>query len=238
MTSESHVEIAIGERRLIELGRQGPFVLASALTALAKDGQAAATASLPARFDRPTAFTGRAVGIVPAAKALPQAQVFVKREQAEYLAIQESGGERRPRPGAPVLLPVNLRLDPHGNIGRGRLRRERTRKDTFVSGQDEARTRHLPPGIYRRGKVGTRRRRSGGGRGSKGRLFAGLGGVASGGAGIKGVATSLRLLVRLHPRAAYRRRFGFRQTVAAAVRANARRRLAEAVARALATARK
>lgn len=192
--------------------RQVPFAIAATLTALAKDGQDAGTRRINDALDRPTRFTQQAVAIIPARKATPVATVLVKDIQAQYLAIEEAGGVRTPQPGAPVLTPVQISLDPHGNIGKGRVRRLRQRKATFVSAQDTPRTAHLPPGIYQRFPAPRGRR--------KGQP-----------------ARPPLLLVAFHKRAAYDPILGFRKAVIAEVLFNVNARWTESVARALATAR-
>src|SRR5690348_15010580 len=77
--------------------KQIPFATAKALTETARLAQVAVTRSLPSTFDRPNPFTMRAIGIRAARKGDLSAAVFVKDKQAEYLAIQETGGEAQPK---------------------------------------------------------------------------------------------------------------------------------------------
>lgn len=189
------------DRRMRALPGQLRFAAALTLTALAKDGQDAAQQQILTAFDRPTAFTRRGVRIHPATKARLESQVFVADIQAGYLVLQETGGERRPRAGAPITVPVGIRLNASGNIPRGAIKRELAKPTAFaVSPRDAGR---LPPGIYRRMKRG-----------------------------------APKLLVALERQAQYRPRFGFQTTVRARVRAMLDQRWREAVARALATARR
>jgi len=213
--AEFTISIAGAEAKLADLGRQAPFALALALTSLARDVAAAEEAEIGQAFDRPTPFTMRAVGIAPATKLLPVASVFIRDIQAEYLAIQTTGGERRPKPGAPILTPADIRLDPYGNIPRGAIRRERAKAGTFAASPKDPRTKHLPAGIYRRPSRAARRR------GAK-----------------AGEPPPLKLLAALRPQARYRARLPFRAVAEATVRARAALRLAEAKARALASARR
>jgi hypothetical protein len=188
--------------------RQVPFTVAKALTATAKDAQAAVTASIPVKFDRPNPFTQKAVTIIPAAtKSNAVATVLVKDAQAKYLEIQEDGGQRKPEPGSPINLPVKYRLNQYGNIARGAISREKARPDTFVS-TGRGKTKHLAPGLYRRP----------GGRGNK-----------------KGTAP--QMLIAFKKRAQYAPRFGMRDTVEGAVKTAFQTRLAEAVELAIRTAR-
>ena len=190
--------------RLSQLQEQAHFAAAYMLTQLAKDGREAATKRIGEAFDRPVRFTQSAITIKPATKASLTSMVFAKDIQAGYLAIQETGGERRPRPGAPVIVPVNIRLNAAGNIPRGKVRREVAKPTTFVSRQDTSRTRHLPPGIYQRLKR------------PKGKAM-----------------RPPKLLVALEKLVRYRPRFRFNETVHDAVGESLGRRWREAKARAL-----
>jgi hypothetical protein len=188
--------------------RQIPFTVAKALTATAKDAQAAVTQSIPVKFDRPNPFTQKAVTITPATKSNPTAVVFIKDQQAKYLEIQEEGGQRKPEPGSPINLPVKYRVNQYGNLPKGAIAREKTRKDTFIAKRGDPDTRHLAPGIYRRP----------GGRGNK-------------------KSSSPQLLISFKKRARYTPRFGMRDTVEQTVKTAFQQRLAEAVETALRTAR-
>jgi hypothetical protein len=120
-------------RTLDDLGRrQMPFAAALALTETAHAVQAAETDAIATVFDRPTPFTQRAIGVTPARKERLEAVVFVKRVQAGYLGLEETGGERTPQPGKPVVIPGAIPLDAYGNIPRGALRRFKSRRDVFV----------------------------------------------------------------------------------------------------------
>ena len=197
------------QRRLSALPGQVRFATAYMLTQLAKDGREAATRRIGEAFDRPVRFTQSAITIKPATKANLTSVVFAKDIQAGYLSIQETGGERRPEPGAPVIVPVNIRLNTAGNIPRGKVRREVAKPTTFVSRQDTSRTRHLPPGIYQRLKR------------PKGKAM-----------------RPPKLLVALEKLVRYRPRFRFNETVHDAVGESLERRWREAKDRALQTARR
>lgn len=187
--------------------KQIPFTVSKALNAVAKDGVDAGTASMPTKFDRPNPFTKKALTFTPATKANQTATVLAKDAQAKYLAIQETGGERRPERGRVLSVPVTQRLNQFGNIPRGAIKREISRPDTFMAnGRGE--TEGLAPGVYRRV----------GGKGNK-----------------RGAAP--RLLVAFVRRASYKPRFGLHDTVRDAVGSKFQARLAEAVQLALSTAK-
>ena len=185
------------------------FATAYMLTQLAKDGRDAATRRIGEAFDRPVRFTQSAITVKPATKANLTSVVLAKDIQAGYLAIQETGGDRRPEPGAPVIVPVNIRLNTAGNIPRGKVKREIAKPTTFVSRQDNPRTRHLPPGIYQRLKR------------PKGKAM-----------------RPPKLLVALEKLVRYRPRFRFEATVHDAVGESLELRWREAVATTLRTSRK
>ena len=196
------------QRRLSALPGQVRFATAYMLTQLAKDGREAATKRIGEAFDRPVRFTQSAITIKPATKTSLTSVVFAKDIQANYLAIQETGGERRPEPGAPIIVPVNIRLNTAGNIPRGKVRREVAKPTTFVSRQDTSRTRHLPPGIYQRCKR------------PNGKAM-----------------RPPKLLVALEKLVRYRPRFRFQETVHDAVGESLERRWREAVDKTLRTSR-
>lgn len=121
-------------RGLNDLARnQVPFATAKALTASADLARISVTRQLPTIFDKPTPFTMRAVGIERATKSKLQARVFVKRIQAAYLDVQETGGDIRPKAKRPLIIATEqLARDAYGNLPRGTLRREKRKKDVFV----------------------------------------------------------------------------------------------------------
>jgi hypothetical protein len=101
--------------------RHIPFATALALTEVAKHAQATVTAQLPSIFDRPTPFTLRAIGMTPATKTNQTATVLVKPLQAEYLNLEETGGERTARSGKSLPEPAAIGLNQYGNIARNKI---------------------------------------------------------------------------------------------------------------------
>lgn len=225
MAERSSVDIAGLERKLAALPGQARFAAALMLTTLARDdGRPAGQRRIDEAFDRPTPFTKRGVRYKQATKASLEAQVFVAPIQAGYLALEETGGPRRPEPGKPVVTPVQLRVNVYGNIPRGAIKRQKLKTDRFISGQDTPRTRHLPPGLYQRLK----------GRKNKGTTTRrGRPRTLTRPAKIRGP----KLLVAFKPLASYRPIFRFKASVREIVLRNVDRRWAEAIRRALATAR-
>jgi hypothetical protein len=201
------VDVVRALAKLKNAEKQGRFALARALTLTAKDAAKDVTDALPQIFDKPTPFTKRSIAITPATAATLQSVVFVKDIQAGYLALEETGGTRGPKPGAPVTLPVNIRTNVYGNIARGRIAKEVAKPDVFVAA-GKGLTRHLPPGIYQRRKA---TRRAG--------------------------ARAPKLLVALEPKATYRPRFGMKKRVRATVLRVFDSRFTESARKALETAR-
>lgn len=107
--------------------REMPFVIAKTLTDTAKSAQAEESRQLPRRLDRPTPFTKRAYGIKPATKTSPEAHLFAKPVQAQYLSMQETGGTATP-PKRALIAPRSAKLNRYGNLPRGGLKRMKARK--------------------------------------------------------------------------------------------------------------
>ena len=207
--TRSSIDTSRLEKMLAKLPGQVPFAIATTLTALAKDGQAAAEKRINEAFDRPVPFTQRSIGIITARKDRLVSAVFVKDLQAAYLRIEETGGTRRPEPGKPINVPVQIRTNVSGNIPRGAIKREIAKPTTFVSGQDTPGTANLPPGIYQRYKAGRR-----------------------------GKARAPKLLISFKKQARYQPIFKFKATVREAVLRMVEQRWRENIAKAIETARR
>ena len=171
---------------------QLPYATALALTDTACTAASAVTKALPSIFAAkgraPTPFTMRAVGVSAARKNNPTAIVFIKRLQAGYLAIEETGGVRVRASGAPVLTPVDVLVNAYGNIPRGLVRRLAANPEDYFLG----RVRGVF-GLWERVYTPGSRR-------------------------ILRAPRGLRLLVAFHDRAVYRPRFGLERLVEASVR--------------------
>jgi hypothetical protein len=111
--------------------KQLPFAAARALTAIARDAGDDVTRGLSEDLDRPTPFTKKAVGIVPARKTDLRAVVLIKDRPSQYLGYQIRGGQREPK-GKALVTPAGIRLNEFGNIPRHGLTRAKASKDTFV----------------------------------------------------------------------------------------------------------
>ena len=115
--------------------KQLPFATASALNDAARAVASGVNAGMASIFDRPTPFTQRSAFAPPALRATKSslsATIAIRPIQAEYLALEETGGTRTPgmntRIHAKALLgPGALRLDRFGNIpsgATGKLRKQ------------------------------------------------------------------------------------------------------------------
>jgi len=158
MAKKSGIDTTGLDQIIDGIQRQVPFATAKALTMLARDGQAAAMRQVETAFDSPVAFTKKGFAIKPATKQLLVSQVFAKDIQAGYLSRQEVGATVTPRVGAPLIVPVNIRVNRAGNIPRGAIRRRVSSGKAFVVGRGGS----LPPGVYSRPTKAAARRGKGG----------------------------------------------------------------------------
>ncbi len=115
------------QRTTLDYNRMLPYIIARALTLVAKDAQAEVVREMPQRFDRPTPFTLNALRVKPATARDHTAQVFVKDMpggKKHYLLLQEFGGVRVPAQAQTLALPwgkgkPSIRLNAYGNAPRG-----------------------------------------------------------------------------------------------------------------------
>lgn len=122
--------------------KQVPIALAKALTRTGVAVKAAEVDTMRRVFDRPTRFTLNGLFLKPATKAKPEALVWLRdwapkgTPATQYLAPQIDGGQRRHkkleglllrrgliRPGEFIQPGKSMKLDAHGNVGRGQLQR-------------------------------------------------------------------------------------------------------------------
>jgi len=145
-------DIAAAERMLSDIGRkQLPFATALAINDTAEAVKQVEERDIAARFDRPTPFTQKGIGIKRATKSTLSARVGVKPIQAGYLKRQVTGGTRWPA-GRALVVPAGTRLNKYGNIPRRALARAKTKPNVFIAGSGRARSSHLPPGVYQRAR--------------------------------------------------------------------------------------
>lgn len=140
------------ERGLSDLAQnQLPFALAMAINDTAEDVAEAEEREIDQVFQSPTPFTRKAIFRTRAQKRRPEATVGVKRIQREYLKRQAKGGKRMPK-GRAIVVPNKQRVNKYGNMPKGVVKRLLAKPDVFVASKGDARTKHLAPGIYKRGK--------------------------------------------------------------------------------------
>jgi hypothetical protein len=129
-------------KRITELGKQGRFAAAVALTRTAKaDVQPGIKQEMRRAFDRPTAYTLNSTFLKPASKGDLEARVWLKDNPSSkgtpadrYLAPQIFGGERRQKgleralqagrmmPAGYVAVPAaGAQLDSNGNVKRSQI---------------------------------------------------------------------------------------------------------------------
>ena len=97
--------------------RQVPFAVARALTDLAFQVQRAERAAIGTTFRHPRPYTQRSVMVRKATKGAPVAEVYVKPEVAAYIAPYEYGGAHHvPGRGRAIINPKATKLDAYGQI--------------------------------------------------------------------------------------------------------------------------
>ena len=132
--------------------KQVRYATAVALTRTATQIKAALPAELDRVLDRPTPFTKRGIYLKAARRDNLTAEVGFMDRQASYLALQFTGGVRRPTARG-IRLPGNIELNAFGNIPRGLT----DRLKAAAAAQDGA----LSAAIRRRLGVGAKDRRKG-----------------------------------------------------------------------------
>lgn len=111
--------------------KQLDFATATALTALAKEVQAAEKANIQHTFKHPKPFTVNAVGVKGATKTSLEARVFIRPIAAKYLQPYETGG-LHVLPGRALLNPKDIKLNQYGQLSRGAMQRLKARSDIYI----------------------------------------------------------------------------------------------------------
>jgi hypothetical protein len=200
------------ERRLNSVAKsQLPFAVALGINDVAGQIAQLEQSALERDLDRPAPFTKRGLTIQRASKRRLIGVVGFKPIQAEYLALQATGGKRRAKRKA-VVVPVNQRLNKFGNMPKGAISRALARPDTFSG------TVGGVAGIWQRPKRAARRTKAGG---------AGAGAV-----GTAGARKGLKLLAVYKGSVDYKPRLKF----VPRAHAIAKREIAPAIAKRLALA--
>ncbi len=220
MASSIRVDMRSLTRGLNDLARkQVPFAAAQMATSLARRVQAAETAALRQTFDKPTPFTERAFGVIPARKANPVAVVFAKDIQASYLQPFGDDGDHRQvlKNRRAILNPRAVQLNTYGNLPKGKVAALKGRPDVFV-GVVKTASGEIS-GVWQRQTMAQRNRR---------RRAVGLPKQPQGG---------LKLLIRFTDPVEVPQRLHFRTRAEAEVRRWAETDWKAAFAKAMATAR-
>lgn len=112
--------------------------IATGITAAANLVKDALIEAAGRNFDRPNAFTLKGFNVLPASVTSddPAALISIMPMQAEYLSIQIDGGVRRAGdPGTtasgPLVPGPDAKLDRHGNLPRGYIKRQLADPDVF-----------------------------------------------------------------------------------------------------------
>ena len=106
------------------------FAQAKALTLTAKDLVEESGLQTERAFDRPVPFTKKSASLIWATGQNLKATVFIKDIQAGYLALEETGGTRRPKRRV-LPVPAQTRLNSYGNMPRNHIRTLLARPNVF-----------------------------------------------------------------------------------------------------------
>jgi hypothetical protein len=203
--------------------KQVPFATAQALTAMAKQVQAAEAANLVQKLKSPSPFTRNAVGMTAARKTNLQSQVFIKDKTAKYLNPFEAGGEHV-LPGRALLNPKNVKLNAYGQLPRKLLARLKARPDVFI-GEVRFKDGRVINGVWQRPPTGERQR---GRNGSKGNTWNKVDGKRTGG---------LKLLIRFGDALPVKTRLEYHALARSIVDRDFKKVFAEQLLKALASAK-
>lgn len=133
--------------------KQMPYATAVALTAIARRVQTVETEALTTALKKkPTPFTMRAFGVIPATKSSLTAVVFARDIQAQYLEPSEVGGAQSLGTKHALLNPKDIRLNQYGNIPKGTISTLKGRPDIFI-GQIQTSRAGLISGVWQRVNV-------------------------------------------------------------------------------------
>lgn len=105
-------------------------------------------------FENPTKFTKKSIAYYKSHQTRLVAGIFIKDRQAEYLAIQITGGVRLPT-GKSIITPSSsTKLNKHGNITRGKRKKLFSQANTSSSGKvsyfvGKPKNSTLPYGLYK-----------------------------------------------------------------------------------------
>ncbi|MFZ6724695.1 hypothetical protein ACO0K2_04300 [Undibacterium sp. MH2W] len=199
--------------------QQVPFATSNALTAIAKNVQAAEKAALPRVFDRPTPFTINSIRVRAARKNNLEAIVYVNDIAASYLAPYEFGGLQKLNSKA-LLNPKNVQENQYGNIPRRLIAQLKNRSDIFI-GPVKTKKGEVINGVWQRPiiRVDTK--------------FRGRTEVAKG----SNTTGRLKLLIRFGDAQPVKKHLGYRTRAQKVVNTTFKAEFGKALAKAMASAR-
>ena len=218
--------------------RQIPFAASRALNDTGQAARAAVTSAMPEIFDRPTPFTASSIAMLASRKDNLVTTVLVKDQQAKYLLLEETGGERSPAGNSRIASRALVApgkaaaLNQYGNLPNSYLAGLRRRAEADIAKREVARQRVVER--YRKRRLAARHpgRKAASDKGVV--YFKGKGpdGRGPGGYFIRGPGHTFRRLTGFEGTERYKPRFGFRRRVEEVARATfaaaLSRRLAEA----------
>jgi hypothetical protein len=114
--------------------RQVPFASALALTRLAQLGQLRVRANLPSRFHLRSGWVSGGIRVIPARKGDWPRQFSAVGSRDDFMALQETGGTKRPRKAASLAIPgLSTARGAGGRISRGQRPRALLRKRRYFT---------------------------------------------------------------------------------------------------------
>jgi hypothetical protein len=120
------------QRQLSDLAKtQLPFAIAQGINKTAARVAEAEQQNIRDTFEHPTPFTQNSVGLRKARKSNPTALIYMKDIAAAYLRPYETGGVHKLNSRA-LLNPKDIRLNQYGQMSRGTLNTLKSRPDVFI----------------------------------------------------------------------------------------------------------
>ena len=203
--------------------RQLPFATSKALNDTAWQARAALMAQAPKKMDRPTPFTVKDFRVKRATKRDLDAIVYVagttglkgsEADRTKYMTFVVDGGIRLPERKA-VAVPVNVKQNKYGNMGRKQIATLLNKSNTFSGVPRGQRWNQSDAGIWQRGN-------DSGGTWTAQRKTRGK---------------TIKMLVAWEPQTKHEKRFPFYDIAGGVVRSRFRGNFKVALTRALRTAR-
>lgn len=133
MQPEFRVDMSGLAKGLNEVARkQFPFAMSLALTATAGEIGLAWQDEMASELDNPTPFTLKSVAVRPARKSNLSATVFIRDIAAEYLEPFVDGGPHFLGSKRGLLTPKNVAVNQYGNLTRNKLSSLKGRANVYI----------------------------------------------------------------------------------------------------------